>query len=58
MIRVLAVTSFEDSFQFESWQRYKLETDGENVEIYSISFEYVEYTPRVKYFINVVYWRK
>lgn len=58
MTKVLAVVVFEDTHQFENWQQYKLETDGESVEIHSISFEYVEYTPRVKYFINVVYWRK
>ena len=57
MEKVLAVLVFEDSHQFEAWQRRKIEDDGEKVEIYSVSFEYVEYTPRQKYFINVVYWR-
>lgn len=57
-MRVLAVVSFEDSHQFESWQKRKFQTDDKCVEIYSISFEYVEYTPREKYFINVVYWKE
>lgn len=58
MTKVLAVASFESSHQFEVWQRFKRSIDGEAVEIHSISFEYVEYTPRVRFIINVVYWRK